>query len=300
LDNSERVELALSLTLSGLLTYFATENPSFTRGYSCLIPSGFSIKLEPINPLFALITKKTNIMLVLLADTRKKFLWLWLGFTAFIVLLIIAQTLTSKFEGIEIKAWVWTFANLLPVLLLLLSAVLLNKNPSKVLFQATFRTIFFASLAYLIVLILTLFAIPYATQQWSIEAYFSKSYLWLMPFQAVLLIAFGILYFKKETLFQPDPDIMLEYVGKKGEFAKRKGNIAQAQAFEGIHTENGMADVLNILQEKLPADNNDIVLLESQFADWKRQRDLNLTSEQDLQRTYNRLTLAVINYIEKL
>ncbi len=239
-------------------------------------------------------------MLVLLADTRKKLLWLWLGFTAFIVLLIIVQTLTGKFEGIETQAWTWTFTNLLPVLLLLLSAVLLNKNPSKVLFQATFRAIFFSSLAYLLVLISTLFALPYATHQWSIEVYFSKSYLWLMPFQAVLLLAFGIMYFKKETLFQPDPDIMLEYVGKKGEFAQRKGNITQAQAFEGIHTEAGMVEVLNRLQEKLPADSNDIILLESQFADWQRQRDLNLTNEQDLQRIYNRLTLAVINYIEKL
>ncbi|MCB0545513.1 MAG: hypothetical protein KDC70_18445, partial [Saprospiraceae bacterium] len=62
-------------------------------------------------------------MLVLLADTRKKLLWLWLGFTAFIMLLFFLQTLAGKYEDIESKAWGWVFAHLLPTLLLLFAAV---------------------------------------------------------------------------------------------------------------------------------------------------------------------------------
>jgi hypothetical protein len=239
-------------------------------------------------------------MLVLLADTRKKLLWLWLGFTSIIMILIILQTLAGKFDLIERMAWLWAFTHLLPILLLLLCAVLLNKNPSKVLYQSTFQAVYYASLGYLILIILTIFALPYATLNWSIEEYLRKSNLWLMPYQAVLLIAFGIMYFKKETIFQPDPDIMLEYVGKKLEFAKRKGNLAQSKAFETLNTEGGMNDVLNLLKSKLTSEANDIILLQSQYTEWQRQRDLNLTPEGDLQRELNRLTLAVINYIEKL
>ena len=239
-------------------------------------------------------------MLILLADTRKKLLWLWLVFTAIIVLLIFIQTITGKFEDIENKAWLWAFTHLLPALLLLITAVLMNKNPSKVLLSSTFRLIFMATLTYLLLVLMTLLAMPFATIKQSIQEYFNQSYMWLVPFQVVLLITFGILYFKKETYFRPNAAIMKEFVSKKAEFAQRKGNTIQSEAFELLIADDKMPEVLDLLKARLKSSTNDIVLLESQYTEWQQQRDMNLLSADELQRTLNRLMLAVVSYIEKL
>lgn len=239
-------------------------------------------------------------MLILLADTRKKLLWLWLGFTAALVLLIFVQTLTGKFEDIEGQAWTWVFVHLLPALSLLFAAVLLNKNPSKVLLRATFRTVYFGALAYLLMLTLTLFALPVATANWSIEEYLAKSYLWLVPFQIILLAAFALLYFKKEPLFRPNAAIMQQYVAKKAEFAQRTGNVAQVQAFQLLIGDSGMGAALEHLRGHLTTEENAIVVLQNQYSDWMKQRDLNLLPPDALQRELNRLTMAAIGFIEKM
>jgi hypothetical protein len=239
-------------------------------------------------------------MLVLLADTRKKLLWLWLGFTAVLVLLIFVQTLTGKFEGIEGKAWAWIFANLLPAFLLLFAAVLLNKNPSKVLLRATFRAVYFGSLAYLLLLTLTLFALPMATANWSIEEYLAKSCTWLVPFQVILLLAFAALYFRKEPLFRPNAAIIQQYVAKKAEFAQRTGNASQVQAFELLIGDGGLGATLEHLSKHLKTEENAIILLQSQHAEWGKQHDLNLLPPDALQRELNRMTMAVVGFVEKL
>ena len=239
-------------------------------------------------------------MLILLADTRKKLLWLWLVFTAIIVLLIFIQTLSGKFEDIESKAWLWAFTHLLPALLLLITAVLMNRNPSKVLLSSTFRMTYIATLTYLLLVLMTLLALPFATINQSIEEYFSQSYMWLVPFQVILLITFGILYFKKETIFRPNAAIMQEFVSKKAEFAQRKGNTLQSEAFELLIADDKMPEVLDLLKAHLKSSTNDIVLLQSQYTEWQQQRDMNLLSADELQRTLNRLMLAVVSYIEKL
>lgn len=239
-------------------------------------------------------------MLILLADTRKKLLWLWLGFTAVLVLLVFVQTLAGKFEDIEGKAWAWVFVCLLPAFLLLFAAVLLNKNPSKVLLRATFRAVYAGALAYLLLVTLTLFALPAATANWSIEEYLAKSYTWLLPFQVFLLLAFALLYFRKEPLFRPNAAIMQQYVAKKAEFAQRTGNASQRQAFELLIGDGGVGATLEHLRGHLKSEENAIVLLQSQYAEWQKQRDLNLLPPDVLQRELNRLTMAVVGFVEKM
>ncbi len=239
-------------------------------------------------------------MLVLLADTRKKLLWLWLGFTAVLVLLIFIQTLTGKFEDIEGQAWAWIFIHLLPALLLLFAAVLLNKNPSKVLMRATFRAVYAGALAYLLLVAVTLFALPVATVNWSIEEYLAQSYTWLLPFQIVLLLAFALLYFRREPLFRPNAAIMQQYVSKKAEFAQRSGNVLQVRAFELLASDGGPGAALEHLRGHLKNEENAVILLQNQYAEWTRQRDLNLLSPDALQRELNRMTMAAVGLIEKI
>lgn len=239
-------------------------------------------------------------MLVLLSDTRKKLFWLWIGFTAALIALVFVQTIAGKFESIETSVWTWAFVQLLPALVLLFAAVILNKNPSKVLLRATFRAVYAGALAYLLLLLLTLLALPFATLNWSIEEYFAKSYTWLLPFQAILLLAFSFLYFRKEPLFRPNAAIMQEYVAKKAEFAQRSGNVSQVQAFDLLISDGGVGAALELLREQLKTDTNEVLVLQNQYANWQKQRDLNLMPPDALQRELNRLTMATIDYVEKL
>jgi hypothetical protein len=239
-------------------------------------------------------------MLILLADTRKKLLWLWLGFSIITILLVLIQTIAGKYEEMLGTTWLWVFVNLLPSLGLLFVAVLLNKNPSKVLLINTFRAVYASAWAYLLLLLLTLLALPFATANYSIEAYLKDAYLWLLPFQIILLSVFCLLYFRKETLFRPNAAIMQEYVNKKAEFAQRKGSDAQNKAFAALINDDDLTDVLTVLRDNLTSSKNDIIVLQSQYANWQQSRDLNLTPPDDLQRELNRLTMAIINYIEEL
>jgi Effector-associated domain 11 len=245
-------------------------------------------------------------MLILLADTRKRLLWIWLGFTAVVILLIFIQTLTGKFEGMERKAWLWAFTHLLPALILLFVAVLLNKNQSKVLLKSIFNAVMWGTVVYLVFVLITLFAMPFATINWSIDGYLNKSYLWLLPFQMILLAAFWVLYFKKQLLFRPNPKILQEYVAKKAEFAERTQNTDQQHAFRLLIEDGKMPDLFQYLKTEFQNGNanntevNDVLLLESQYHNWQHNNDLNLATPEDLQRELNRQTLAIINVIEKL
>jgi len=239
-------------------------------------------------------------MLILLTDTRKKLLWLWLGFSLGLVLLAFVQTLNGKFELVETQAWSWLFIQLLPGLVLLFAAVLLNKNPSKVLMRATFRAVYAGTLVYLLLIALTFLALPMAVANWSIEGYLTKSHTWLLPIQTILLIAFYIMYFRKEPLFRPNAAIMQEYVSKKAEFAQRTGNVARAQVFELLVSDGGLGAALDYLRDHEKTDTAAVVLLQSQYVEWTKQRDLNLLPPDALQRELNRMTMATIGFSEKL
>jgi CRISPR/Cas system-associated endoribonuclease Cas2 len=239
-------------------------------------------------------------MLVLLADTRKKLLWLWLAFTAAISILFLIQTISGKLEDIESTAWLWLFINILPCLVLLFVAVLWNKNASKVLLVSTFRAVYASAWAYLLLLLATLLALPFATVNSSIEDYLKDAYLWLIPFQVILMVVFSLLYFRKETLLRPNAAIMQEYVSKKAEFAKRAGNDSQNTAFNALINNADLTEVLTHLRTHLADNKNDIIVLQSQYVNWQKERDLNLSPPDVLQRELNRLTMAVVNYIEDL
>jgi glucan phosphoethanolaminetransferase (alkaline phosphatase superfamily) len=238
-------------------------------------------------------------MLILLADFRKKLLWLWLSFTAIIMVFCLIQTLTDKLENIVGTTWLWAFINLLPALVLLLVAVLLNKNPSKVVLKTAFQLVFVATCAYLLFVLGTQWTIPFATMNRSIEEYLQQSYIWLVPFQLVLMAAFGILYFRKIPLFKPNEKILLEMVDIKMAYAKANNLTQRSHAFNML-VDDKMNELFTFLRSHLTSDANDVVVLQGQYNEWIRQRDLNLSTPQELQIALNKLTLASINYVEKL
>jgi hypothetical protein len=239
-------------------------------------------------------------MLILLEDTRRKLLWLWLAGAVLAGLLTFVRTQTGMYEDMEAVAWSWYFTHILPTLLLLFVAVIGNRNPSKVVRRSTFFLLYAGGLSYLLLVALTLFGRPDTIQGQSMEDYLRLSYSWLLPFQALLLALFGIFYFRKEPFFQPNAAIVQAYVGKKTEYAHRHGSLLQIQAFDTLIQPDGLARTLAMLAESPGTQKNDLILLQSQYANWTKGRDLNLAAPDQLQRELNRMTLAVIDIIENL
>lgn len=89
-------------------------------------------------------------------------------------------------------------------------------------------------------------------------------------------------------------------MAKKAEFAQRTGNVSHVQAFELLISDGGVGAALQYLRSHLKTDENAIVLLQSQYTEWIKQRDLNLLPPDALQRELNRLTMAVTGFIEKI
>ena len=248
--------------------------------------------------------EKPSNLWILLADTRKKLLWLWLIFTGIIIALFLFMTIVNTFEGVEITAWIWAFISLMPMLAMLFIGVFRNPNPSKVIKKSVFYLVFYGALGYLILTLATLLGLQAwldAHTEGGIGDYFKQSYLWLLPFQILLLGGAWVLYFQKTKLIQPDEKILLEYAQKKAEYAQRFGNLAQQEAFD-LLIDNKMPALFELmtLQLKGKPEQNDIVLLQGTYTRIKETHNYDTEDPAVLQRELNRISMALIDIIENL
>lgn len=239
-------------------------------------------------------------MLVLLTDTRRQLLFLWIGGSLIVALITLAQTLSGLLEGIESEAWIWTFVHLLPGMALLFAAAILNRNPSKVLYRATYRAVIFGMVYFLALVASTQIATPAALQRWSMQQYLAYSYLWLIPFGLLLWVILYLMYFRREEHMKPNGAIMVEYLSKKREYALRAGLTARVRAFDLLLQPEGLSQTLLYLRENTNANRDETALLSGRLVNWTQQRDLNTTSETSLQQELNRMTLAAIELINTL
>jgi hypothetical protein len=241
---------------------------------------------------------------ILLADTRKKLLWLWLVFTAIIIGLVLFMTLVDKFDMATFAAWIWALSSILPMLTLLVYGVVMNPQPSKVIKKATFQLVFYGALGYLLLTLATLLGL----QAWlgshtegGIADYFRQSYLWLVPFQLLLLVGAWILYFQKTKLFQPNEKILLEYAQKKADYAQRFGSLPQKQAFD-LLLKNDYPSVFDHLKKNLidRDDQNITIVLQGQYTGITEKSGFDTVEPAEAQREINRITLALVDVFEKL
>jgi len=86
----------------------------------------------------------------------------------------------------------------------------------------------------------------------------------------------------------------------KAEFARRAGNVSQVKAFDLLVSDGGPGAALEYLRSQLKTDVNEVLVLENQYANWQKQRDLDLLPPDALQRELNRMTMATIDFVEKL
>ncbi len=237
-----------------------------------------------------------------LADLRKKLLWLWITIAGLIIALFIFMTLVNTFEGVELAAWVWALGTLLPPLTLLFLDIILN--PFKVVKKSTFWLIYYCALSYLLLALATIVGM----QAWldthtsqNIADYFQQSYLWILPFQGLLLVGFGILFFQHKKTIQASEKMPPNYIQQKAEYAHQFGNDRQQKAFDLL-----LNNDFNNLFEFLKIEYNEgtelsgILLLQSQYNAIQQKLDFNTADPTAMQIEHNRIFLALTSLIEKL
>ena len=243
-------------------------------------------------------------MWVLLADTRKKILWLWVVFTALIIGLFLFMTIENTFEGVVLSAWTWVFVCLLPMLALLFMGVVLNPQPSKVIKKSAFRLVYYGALGYLLLVLATFIGLRAWLDTHPTEGtsdYFKQSYLWLLPFQILLLVGAWFLYFAKTQLLKPNEKILLEYGQKKAEYAQRFGNLTQQKAFD-LLIKNDYDTLFGYLDTTLvsESDKTMLILLQNRYSQVQNDKNYNIGEPEQLQRELNKITLALIDTVEQI
>lgn len=247
---------------------------------------------------------KTGNIWILLADTRKKLLWLWIAFAGLIFALFLFMTVVNTFEDVEVVAWVWALGNLLLPLALLFIGVILNPHPSKVVKKSTFWLIYYSALSYLLLILITLIGM----QAWldshtdqGIAAYFQQSYLWILPFQTLLLLGIWVLYFQNRRPIQADEKIVLGYAQKKAEYAHRFSNVKQQTAFDYL-VQNDFTNLFEFLKTAFNGDSDqkEVILLQAQYNKMQETIAFNTDDPATVRRELNRVSMALIDIIEKL
>ena len=244
---------------------------------------------------------------ILLADTRKKLLWLWVVFTAIIISLFLFMTINNAFEGVVGTAWTWAFVCLLPMLALLFMGVVLNPQPSKVIKKATFNLVFYGALGYLLLVLATFIGLrawlnAQTEEGIGMDDYFKLSYFWLLPFQLLLLVGAWFLYFAKTKLLKPNEKILLEYAQKKADYARRFGSLSQQKAFD-LLVQNDMLSLFELMKTEFSSKNderNAVIMLQGNYTRVKETTDFDAEDPAVLQRELNRISLALIDYIEQI
>jgi len=145
--------------------------------------------------------KSTTLIDKYLAQKRISRLWLISSFI--IILMFVIFSITSRFGNKEEDAWQWLLQQLIPILTLIISTFVNSSQTEETekkvkLFH--FKIAFYLSLGYFLLLIITIFSMPFAAKYSQISGYdlLKKSSLYLLPFLGLVTAALGMFFSKDE------------------------------------------------------------------------------------------------------
>ncbi len=242
-------------------------------------------------------------MWVLLSKTKKIALTIWSVLLVLITGLTLLQTLTGQLSGMTGFAWMWTGIHLLPGFVVLFLSIMLDRQPARLVPQFAHRTLIGLTTLYLLLVLITLLAEPFATRgALSMWAYRQQSFGWLVPIQLILLVGYYLLFFKKKPIFQPgESDITL--MAKKE--AIKWGDIQdqlRKECFELI-AQGKLDQALEKLQTSIDqtgiGDPEQVYLLQSQYVENRNNQRMNLVSMEEYQRTQSRIALALMELLRR-
>ncbi len=240
----------------------------------------------------------------LLSETRRGCLRASLLGTAVLMLLVIAQTVGGKLAGVIPQAWGWALLAALPTLLMLWFSAMLNRYPAKIVHPTAHQGLIWGSWAYQVLILFTLLAEPFATREaLSMQGYLAQSLWWLLPMQVLLLLGYWLVFYRKDLIFKPNEQIILDFAAKKAADSRTNGNLLQEQCFELLAV-NDLPGVFAKMKEKFEktgkSDFQESILLQGQFTALSREKQMNMVDPGKAQIELNRIAMAVMNLVERM
>jgi hypothetical protein len=213
----------------------------------------------------------------------------------------------GKFESIEGLAWAWLAAALLPGSLLLNAGALLNQRPAKLIAPVAHRVLLTLTGLYLVALLLSLLLSQRAIEQradYGLQHYLQDSLLYLLPLSLLLALGFWQLFFRKESLFQPNPAIIADTASTQAAQARRKQLLEQTRAYELVAAAD-LPAAFELLNRYFEAKNDtprrdELLLLQNGHASLLREKNMNTIDPEQAQRNLNRITLALLTLIAQV
>jgi len=137
---------------------------------------------------------------VRIAQCQRRLATLWLGGSAAVSLLLVAQSLGGKYGSGVADAWSWLLPLITPVLLLIIGAVVAEAHQPQVRATASrfaYRLSSGLSLFYLGLLAAAILVQPFSLQE-PLKV-LDVSTLWLGPLQGLVATSLGVFFQSKET-----------------------------------------------------------------------------------------------------
>jgi hypothetical protein len=242
---------------------------------------------------------------ITVTKTRRQVWAVWLASMLPVLLLLIGQTVGGAWEGAVSKAWVWLLACLLPSLALILSSLLLNRQPKSMTPPGAHTALVGGTLVYGALALFSLFsATMLGSGERSAIAQLEQSYWWMLPLQAVLIGACYLIFFRGEAVFRPNENLLRSAAAKSAADAASKGHPLQERCRNSIAAAQ-YDEVFELLkahfQEKNRAECFDAaLLLQNQHNTLLRDKEQGLLDHAQAQIQINRITAALLNLSDQI
>ena len=241
---------------------------------------------------------------ITLTKTRRQTWRAWLLFMSLVLLLLIGQTVGGAWEGSVPRVWTWLLANLLPSLALLLAGLLIDRRPRAMIPAGAHAALVGSTAAYGA---LTLFSLVsgsiFGPDELSAIDRLEQTYWWLLPIQAVLLGGYYLVFFRGETVFQPNEQLIRNAATKSASEAARKDRPVQEQCRNftaAAQYELAFELMRSHFDPGSPVDLDTLLVLQSQYTLLMRERQEGLLDPAAAQIQLNRITAALLNLSEQI
>jgi small-conductance mechanosensitive channel len=122
----------------------------------------------------------------------------WLVGAAIPSLIVLVQTVTGRYQGLEQQAWGWLLPSFMPTLGLVIGSLVAEakkaKQSTRMVDRFTGRLAVIVSIVYLTLLLMTLLASPLAES--GPVPFLLISHLWLAPVQTIVASLLGLFFTK--------------------------------------------------------------------------------------------------------
>lgn len=230
--------------------------------------------------------------------------WMILG--GFLFLFFFFQTIFGQYKGIEGIAWGWLLVNVLPCLGLIFAGLWLHQYPAKLIPSSIKKGLRALHISYLFLLLGTIFFSQAAVNQLdiSLSSYLFTSFLWLLPFNAMVTAGTGLLFFRKKGWEEPATQNIRETAILESQKASAKEQLTRKSCMELV-AEGKLVESLDLLiryfeQHGPDSRLNHTSLLKGQLTNLQKDLDINIIDPEEAQRAQNRVAMAVLNMAESL